>query len=684
MLLVSPARAEGDSESDDAEEPASPEQPAASVEERSLTPTRHSFRTRDSFDGKVGIGAMYMHAAPLGASTGFGQVFWQGDYNGIGGTGFSLHWDVDARAGLAFERRQRTFLNKLNETVTVDENGNYGPVRQCQDPNTPHNPSLFDPCQAPGPNNPPLADTELTRTPGSFYTGRTYDYLRVDQLYASWNSDVFGVSLGRMFIIPAAQSQVDGMDVSVALGRLGRAGVFAGLKPNPWHQQVVGAASGGGISDGAGAFFAPLWGDVVIDQDFSFQHSGAYANELGPGIPWLHAASGRFLTAGLYGSLRTRAFSLDTAAVLDAFNVIAPDNAMPSGIDRGWLHTQGGWRIFGPLTLAFRGTVDVIGARPLMPRDVFVDLRWRNLGPVTLGASYSKINTFATALSYATYFRALEDPDGTIANQDPAKNPFLLGGDPNGAQIAANIANNNLNNGRLFLVDRDRVKLDAALSVGGTLQVYGELIGERRGDAPFVAGQDPLDAFSGLQDSAESLFGGFCFLPANDPDKAVGTNPAMPVHEDLCKLGGSLGLREPFLAGLGSLDIRFTYLDGYFQSTKRLSSRLGTGLGDSLWLELGGAVEQNNNHRVYTSFSPPLDGGLGVPFFTARRTNVYLLDASASWRVWRGLSVEASYFGFVEDVPSQGDTPIWLGEGPQRRDTTQFMQTVFVRSLYRF
>lgn len=680
LLLAAPASAE--EEATPASDAAAPSEVDASAPaEPSLLPARHSFRTRDSFDGKLGVGAMYMHAAPLGASTGFGQIFWQGDYDGIGGTGFSVHWDLDLRAGLAFERRDRTFINKLGQPITVDDDGNYGPIRQCEDAAFPYDPSLLNPCEEAGPLNPPLADTELTRTPGTFYTGRTYDYLRIDQLYASWNTDFFGVSVGRLFVAPAAQAQVDGVDVSVGLGRLGRAGLFAGLKPNPWHQQVVGAASGGGLFDGAGGFFAPLWGDVVTDEDFSYKHSGPYSNDIGVGLPWLQLGSSRFLTTGMYASLRTRSFSIDTAAALDLFNMVLPDDDMPSGLDRLWLHTHGGWRIFGPVTLAFRGTVDVIGARPLMPRDLFVDLRWRDLGPFTFGASYFKVNTFATALSYSTYFRAMEDPDGVVAKQDLEKNPWR--GDPN-VQLAADIANNNLNNGRLFLVDRDRVKLDAALSFAGTLQVYGELIGERRGDVLFVPEQSPLQGIDGLRDSFDALLGGLCFFPPDDDDKTVGINPSMPVHDDLCRLGGSVGLRDPFLAGMGSLDLRLTYLDGYFQSTKRLSSRVGTALADVLWLEIGGAIEENHNHRVFSNASPPYDAALGVPFLTARTTNVYSLDASAAWRVWRGLTLEASYFGFLEDVPFQGDSLDYPRQVPQRRDSTQYVQSVFVRSLYRF
>lgn len=639
---------------------------------RPPTPQRHSFTTADSFDGKVGFGLMYMQAQPFGASTGFGQLFWQGDYDGIGGTGFSVHWDADLRMGL-FEQRDNTFINKRGEAITKDGN-NYSPAAPCENGNA-ADPSLADPCLAAGPNNPKLDDTALYRTPFLFHTGRTYDYLRIDSLYASWDTEWFGVSLGRMMVPQAASATVDGLNAYVSFGRVGRGGAFAGIRPNPWHQQVVGAASGGGVDDGFGALFAPLWADIVLDEDAA-ERTGAYANDLGPGaqqgLPWLQLGSARFFTTGLYSSLRTEPFSVDTALVLDLFDF---------EIDRVWAHMQGGWRIFDPLTLAFRGTFDILGARPMMPRDLFVDLTWRNLGPVTLGATYFKINTYATALSYAYYFRALEDPDGIAADPNNPKNPF-----PADANSAA-IAQNQLNNTRLFVVDRDRVSLDAALRLGGTLEVYGELIGERRGDGLYVENADPFDGIDGIAPSLEGLFLGTCFLPPGDALRVEGINPDVPVHDDLCKLGGSVGLRDPFLGDVGMLDVRFTYLDGYFQSTRRLSGRVGTSLRDTLWLEVGGALEDNHNHRVYTNNTPPSRLLEGVGFLTAQKTHVYLLDAVAAWRIWGGLTLEASYFGFLEDVPFQGDTVSNYNNGldtMQRRDQTQVVQTVFVRSFYRF
>ncbi len=647
------------------------------------TPERFSFTTANAFDGKLGLGLMYMQAEPFQASTGFGQLFWQGDYDGIGGTGFSVHWDVDLRMGL-FEPRDKTFLNRRGHVITKEGN-TYSPVGKCEPGGevTPaYDPSLLDPCAAfDDVTNPKIDSAELYRTPFSFSTGRTYDYLRIDSLYGSYDSEWFGVSLGRKMVHQAASQTVDGLDAYVSFGRLGRAGAFLGLRPNPWHQQVLGTASGGGIDDGFGALFAPLWGTTVIDEDAAAR-SGAYGNELGPGweqgLPWLQLGSARFFTTGMYTSLRTEPFSVDGALVLDTFDW---------QLDRVWAHAQGGWRIFDPLTLAFRGSVDILGARPLMPRDLFLDLTWRDLGPLTIGATYLKVNTYATALSYAYYFRALEDPAGAAADPANPANPF--GGDP----AAASIAQTRLSNAHLLVVDRDRVGLDAALRLGGTFELYGELIGERRGDGLYVENADPADALDGLGDAFGGLFGGTCFFAPDDEGRPVGANPDVPVHDDLCKLGGSIGLRDPFLADVGMLDLRFTYLDGYFQSTRRLSARVGASLRDTLWLEVGGAFEDNHNHRVFTNHTPPLGPLGGVSFYNAQSTNVYLLDAVLAWRVWAGLMIEASYFGFLEEVPFQGDTPadyyasegfVGGGQTPQRRDQTQVVQTLFVRTLYRF
>jgi hypothetical protein len=661
-------------------------------------PKVYSFRTRDTFDGKVGLGLMHMSAQPFGASTGYGQLFWQGDYDGIGGSGFGIHWDFDLRVQL-FEQRDPTYINKQGDAVGVNENGNpQGNDGVCENGNN-YDVNVVDPCLGPN-NNTPLTNAELTRQPFNFFTGRAYDYLRLDKLYLTFDTDFFGVGLGRMLVQPAAQASIDGFDAWFGLGNFGRAGVFGGLKPNPWHQQVVGAISGGALSDGAGGLFSPLWGDVVIDP-FAYRNTGAYANEIGPfhddpdldsNLPWLHLGSARFISLGGYGSLRLEGFSADTALVFDLFDVVGAQDPDLSGVDRVWSHVNGGWRIFGPLTLAFRGTIDWLGARPLTPRDLFLDLTWRELGPLTIGASYYKINTYATALSYATFFRALEDPDGSVANPADPNNPWVIAANENpalaatyqsDAAFAAGIAGTRLNNTRLFVVDRDRFAIDAALAIGGTFQLYTELLAERRGDSLYTANA-PIDtAVDGITNGLDTLLAGPCFTAPDDPAKPVGITSDVPVHDDLCKFGGTLGLRDPFLANVGFFDLALTYLDGYFQSTRRLRARVGTSLKDTIWVEAGGAIEENNNHRVFASFAPPLADG--VPFYTARKTNAYLLDAAVAWRVFAGLMVEASYFGFLEDVPFQGDTLIWPERTtPMRRDGTQFMQTFFVRTLYRF
>lgn len=613
-----------------ADEVATPVTPEATAP----TPERYSFRTSNVLDGKVGLGTLFMRSDPLGVSTGYGQLFVQMDWDGIGGSAFGLHADLDARV-LLYE---------------------------------PRDPSIVDVDNKLG-NAPPADKDAFYRRPLTFFTGRSYDYLRIDQLYATWDSDAFGVALGRMLIAPAAQAQVDGLRVSLGLGSLGRAGLFAGFKANPWHQQVVGAASGGGVDDGAGQLFNPIWGDVALDTEYGYVTTGPYANELGIGYPWSHLGSLRFVTTGLYGEVRTAPFSVDGALVLDLFDF--------ASLDRVWGYAAGGWRVLDNLTVSFRGTVDVVGARPLSPRDLYLDVSWRELGPLSLQASYFKINTLATAVSYATYFRPLEDPKRVLV--DEKTNPWS--DDPTALAVSQNLYATNLNNTQLFLVDRDRLSLGAALNLGETLQVYAELLGERRGDVAFVPNLELGQALDGMAQGLGALFAG-CSLAANDPIAPKGSNPSVPVYADLCRFGGTLGLRDPFLGGVGSLDLQATWLDGYFQSTTRVSLHVGAALGDVIWLEAGGGLEDNHNHRVYVAADP--NGPANTPAFLARATKAYLLDASASWRIWEGLVVEASYFGFLEDVPFQGDTLVYGTADPSPRDQSQYTQMLYARTLYRF
>lgn len=362
--------------------------------------------------------------------------------------------------------------------------------------------------------------------------------------------------------------------------------------------------------------------------------------------------------------MRTAPFSLDTALVVDLFDY--------AGLDRVWWHAWGGWRIADTAMLAFRGTVDIIGARPLLPRDVYLGFSWRELGPFSFSASYLKLNTVATALSYEQFFRPLEDPNKTFAQ----KNPFAANSD------APTLYSTNLNNAQLFLVDRDRVRLEAAFGLGPSLEVYGDVLGERRGDVAYAAGTPIGQAILGIRQSVEAFFGGPCAYDPDAPYAPRGSNPSVPVYADFCRFGGSLGLRDPFLAGVGSFDLRATFLDGYFQSTRRLSLRVGAALGTSLWVEAGGALENHHNHRVFVSYDP--SAANGTPHFLARATNAYLLDGTLSWRVLEGLIVEASYFGFLEDVPLQGDTLHQLTGYPLPRDTSQYTQTLYARTLYRF
>lgn len=617
---------------------AAAEAPAAGAASSSAgsppAPARLSYQRANVLDGKVGLGAMYMRADPWAITTGYGQFFWQTHWDGVGGSPFGLHIDLDART-LLFEPRDFRAVDRENAPVNAS---------QADDP-----------------------VANYYRRPAMFASGRSFDYTRIDELYLSYDTDAWGLGLGRMLIASAAQSQVDGAHLYLGLGALGRVGLFTGLKPNPWHPQVVGAATGGSFV-AEGQVFTPYWGTLDIDVDYGFKSTGPFANELGAGVPWVQLASLRFFTSGLYTQLRSPTWSFDGALVADLFDW--------SVLDRVWGHVTGGVRVLPNLHVAYRGTLDVIGARPLMPRDLFLDVSWRRLGPLSLQATYYKINTFATAASYAVFFRPLEDPQKTLLNQNP-----WADSDPGAVATSQNLYAERLNHTRLFLVDRDRVRIELGLDLADTLQLYADAFGERRGDVAFEPQSDFGKAISAHMTGLQNL-GALCAFAAGDPLATQGINPVVPVYADLCRVGATLGLRDPYLFGLGSFDIHGTVFDGYFQSTRRVSSHLGLALGDRLWWEMGGALERNHNHRVYVSYDP--SSSFGSAQFLARATHTLQVDATLVWRLVGGFTVEASYFGFLEDLPFQGDTLDPPTGYPQPRPAASYTQTLYARTLYRF
>jgi len=697
--------------------------------DNSPAPIVHTFRRENSVNGKVGTGLFLAHSWPFNGRTGYVTTFTEGDASGLFGTGLGLHWDVEVRGALsAFEAR-------TDPAYATNSNGLRTPVGE-------------------------LGADPFYRQTGTFVTGRTTDYLRIDRLALSYDVSFFGIDLGRSRIPEAALTVVDGLNLRFDFG-LARFGVFGGLKPNPWHQQVVGAGAGGFVpvplfdGDGPAEHVPVRWGTTQIDpsRGFTGETTGPYSNDIGgslfgQGYPWTQVGSYRFQTLGLAGALRFNPAFVDAALVVDTFydpnttisrttgELVPGDSGFQ--LDRVWLYTAGGARIFDPLTASWRGTLDVIGARPLQPRDLFFDITWRNLGPVTLSLTYFKINTFATAYSFARFFRPLENPSRLQTNDVMTARErtemIQAGGvtqetsdqlvDRQNQFLAAGA---NINNTNLFVVDRDRVTATASVFLGDSFQLYTDLVGERRNDFMYVLQDDVGAAFESYSDSL-TLLGDtlpqqfLCSQPQalenydpNDPNDVnkqtpppgllVGSNRTMPVWADRCKLGFTVGMRDPFLGRIGTFDLRFTQLWGYFSSTTRLSGRLGIAMGDRLSLDFASGFERNDNHRVY---QPGVRrcGGQGPPdcnpvVITAPQngteaadtdfrflpwpTNVYDLSASLTWRILAGWFAELSYFGVLEEIPYMGDYFPFGGAGdPQRRDTIQFTQVMMLRTLYRF
>jgi hypothetical protein len=644
-------------------------------------PIYYSFRQANTFDGKIGSGLFYARTDPYGASTGYGQFFAEGDWS-IFGTGLGLHFDFDVRGALGlFEKRDLTFL--------------------------PHNNPETDRSESPA---------DFYRYPGILATGRTSDYLRVDKLSLSYDVSFLGLEFGRARIPEAAFSVVDGLKIQLIFDSF-RFGFFGGLRPNPWHQQVVGAASGGfqevpeAINLGiiTRSEFSPVRPGET-DQDASWTYlgetTGPYSNEIGLsmaglGTPWSQLGSYRFQSFGAFTSLRIHPAFLDAALVLDTFfdpntgieepvqtGELDPDSDIGFLVDRLWLYTSGGVRLFRPLTLSWRATLDVIGARPLAPRDLYIDATWRNLGPIRFSATYYKINTMSTAYSYARFFRPIENP--AKLEQLDQNEADLANGELDYTSIS-------INNANLYVVDRDRLRAEVALLLGESLEIYSNIIGERRGDYLYAPSDDPLQSaeglLNGIDSQSQSVLENFiCMQPEFTGDDVapegtlVGTNPAVPVYSDRCKVGFAIGMRDPVLANVGYADLRYTMMQGYFSTSSRFSAHLGVAVSDRLYLDAGGAYEHNQSARVYSPIFPTVD--LNAPnngpyALVPKDLDVYEGSINATLRIAWGWHLDASYLGYLEDLPYQGEA-LYGNEPPLRRDTHQFTQILFFRNTVRF
>lgn len=620
-------------------------------------PILYSFRKGNTFDGKVGTGFLYARTDPFGGTTGYSQLFAEGDWS-IFGTGLGLHFDFELRGGLGlFEQRDTTLVS--------------------DDPDAEETKNFY-------------------RYPGTYVTGRTTDYLRIDRLSLSYDVSLLNLELGRIRVPEASFAVVDGLQVALMFDSF-RFGLFGGLKPNPWHQQVVGAASGGfapvPLNIGSlNEYYSVLMGTTQSNRYWGNEGetTGPYSNELGLGYPWTQIGSYRFQSAGLYSAVRVHPIFLDAALVLDTF--IDPNTTLNDAgeleegstgfiIDRLWLYTSGGARVFRPLTISWRATLDIIGARPLSPRDLFVDATFRNLGPLRFSASYYKVNTMSTAFSYARFFLPLENPTqlDNITQDDDAG---IWSSQP-------------INNTNLFVVDRDRLRAQVALLLGESFETYTELIGERRGDYLFSRSDDAVGTTStflsglGQTDVNQLAEHFYCTGDQNTPitpATLVGTNASVPVYRDRCKVGFSMGARDPVLANVGFADFRYTFMQGYFSTSSRLSGQLGAAILDRLHVAANGGYERNQSARVYSP--APIVDSTGVQedqghSYLPKSTSVYEFGANASLRIVAGWHVEANYLAFYEDIPYQGDSDLTRLNGT-REDTHQLTQLVFARTLVRF
>jgi hypothetical protein len=617
-------------------------------------PEMNSYSTSSSFAGRVGFATTFVDVEPYVMRTGYGELFAVGDWESIGGSGVGLHFDVDARANV-WENRTPCALARNDEGVATGAYVLNGTA-----------------CDfAPFEND--LA-ANFYENAGVVPTGRYADFLAIDRLSVSWASDFMKVDVGRTRIPNAAQAQVDGVDLSFSLGSIGRVGGFGGLKPNPWHAQVVGAVSGGTVPVQGGEYPSTTWGTLQANAPFLWGANGNELVDVG-GAPWLRVFSTRFLTAGLYSALRLGPATADVALAGDLFDY--------TNLDRVYAYTSGAVRLIEGMTVAWRTHLDVVGARPLLPSQAYLDWTWRDLGPVTLSASWFKVNTSATAVSYARFFAPLEDPQGLVGDDAQLAGHPAVGGDAARLQAIKDVvAARGLDNARIYVVDRDRFVAEAAVVIGPSLQLYGEGIFERRADDLYAV-RDLATGIAGVGAGYGEYAKLFDCAPAAADPSAPQNNPVFQGWRDPCKLGGTLGIRDPFLGGAGSFDVGLTYLNGHLSSTTRLGGRLGVSATQRLWLEVGGALELNEAERVYVGDN--LGGEVRPdPPFATRAMNVYLVDGSAMLTIWEGISVEGAYLAFFEDLPFQGETGS-NGVPPfVRRDPRQLYQTLMGRAVWRF
>jgi hypothetical protein len=177
----------------------------------------------------------------------------------------------------------------------------------------------------------------------------------------------------------------------------------------------------------------------------------------------------------------------------------------------------------------------------------------------------------------------------------------------------------------------------------------------------------------------------------------VGSNPTVPVYTDRCKIGATLGIRDAFLANIASFDLHLTHMQGYFSANTRVAGSLGVAWEDRIYVGINGAAERNFVHRVFA----PICNASGVcppdyaPADSAEHAGstwgyvpqalgAYQLGLDASARVVAGWYVEGAYFGWIEEVPYNGDYYANAAGVPQLRDPYQITHSIYLRTLYRF
>ena len=148
-------------------------------------PEKHSFYGGDRIDGRVGSSLMFMHSEPFAASTGYGQLFFQLDYDGIKNSPFGFYLGGEIRQGL-FEQRDQEWVGE--ENLLTDCNS-----LEPGDPNTDNLaqesiPTKCDP------------DLLFYRNLGTYLSGRQYNYIRLDRIFATYNQELWGVGLGRQLV----------------------------------------------------------------------------------------------------------------------------------------------------------------------------------------------------------------------------------------------------------------------------------------------------------------------------------------------------------------------------------------------------------------------------------------------------------------------------------------------------